>query len=252
LCWALAHREQAAATAGEPVILLLAVIAGLLAGLARAWYGGRNLSPPHLRLIWLVPLAFAPQWLAFYLPATSRWLPEGAVAVVLVCSQSLLLLIALGNRKLAGFRALILGLALNLLVISLNGGMMPMSPETASQLPPYQPRYEAGQMGHRLGVSKNVLLSETDTRLPWLSDRFLLSFPQRVAFSLGDVFVAGGAFWLLWATGGATAYGAGSGRRSRYAHEFRSHIRRVVQRERVQPLDKRGDDKPGVLQLAVE
>ena len=58
------------------MILLLAVMIGLLAGLARAGYRGRRLMCPNLRLVWLVPVAFFPQWLAFYLPAACKWIPR--------------------------------------------------------------------------------------------------------------------------------------------------------------------------------
>ena len=44
--------------ADERVILLLAIVAGLLAGSVRAWRGGRHLATPNLRLIWLVPVAW--------------------------------------------------------------------------------------------------------------------------------------------------------------------------------------------------
>jgi hypothetical protein len=185
------------------LILLLAVIAGLLAGQARAWNGGRHLSAPSLRLVWLVPVAFLPQWLAFFLPATRRLISDNLAAATLVSSQMLLLIFAWRNRHQPGFWAMGFGLALNLLVIALNGGLMPISPETVAQLAPDAPS-GAWQVGGRFGTSKDVILPTTATRMWWLSDRFLLPawFPYRVAFSLGDVFIAGGAFWSLWVLGG--------------------------------------------------
>ncbi len=185
------------------MVLLLAVVAGLIAGSARAWFAGRNLSPFKLRIVWLVPLAFAPQWLAFYLPATRDSVPNTMAAAVLVGSQILLLVFILFNREQPGFWALGLGLACNLLVIILNGGLMPIHPETVAQLKSDAPP-DTWQVGHRLGTGKDVVLPVAATRLWWLSDRFVLPvwLPYRAAFSVGDVLIAVGAFWFLWALGG--------------------------------------------------
>jgi hypothetical protein len=111
----------------------------------------------------------------------------------------MLLTFALFNRDKPGFLALGLGVALNLAVITLNGGMMPISPETATRLV-QDARPDLWEFGQRLGTSKDVVLPVASTRLWWLSDRLLLPtwLPFRVAFSLGDVFIAGGAFWLFW------------------------------------------------------
>lgn len=184
------------------MILLLAVGAGLLAGAARAWLGKRRLAVPHLRLLWLAAAAFLPQWLAFYLPATRKLIPDDLAAAALIGSQALLLIFAWLNRRQPGFWALGLGLALNLLVITLNGGLMPISPEVVMQLAPEAPP-TAWQVGCRLGTGKDVVLPVAATQVWWLSDRFLLPpwFPYQAAFSLGDVLIAVGAFWLLWTIG---------------------------------------------------
>ena len=187
------------------MILLVAVIIGLLAGLIRAWIGGRRLTSPKLRLAWLVPVAFVPQLLAFYLPVTTGAEADMPVAVGLVSSQILLLMFAWANRRQPGFWWLGFGLVLNLLVITLNGGLMPISPEMATKLCSDIPS-DSWEIGSRLGTSKDVILPVAETRLWVLSDRFLLPLPDwlsyRVAFSLGDVFITVGAFWLLWMMGG--------------------------------------------------
>ncbi len=184
------------------MILLLAVITGLLAGLVRAWRQKRRLSPLNLRLTWLALLAFLPQWLAFYLPITRRQLAGDWAAIALVSSQVLLLVFAWFNRAQPGFWALSLGLVLNLFVIALNGGLMPISPETVAQLASDAPP-QTWQVGSRLGTSKDIVLPIETMRLRWLSDRFVLpaGFPGRAAFSVGDVLIAIGAFWLLCAMG---------------------------------------------------
>ena len=187
------------------MILLLAVIFGLIVGLLRAHWGGRCLAPPRLRFEWLVLVAFAPQWFSFFLPATRELLADRFVAVSLVSSQLLLLGFVLLNRRQPGFWVLGLGLTLNLLVISMNGGMMPISPATVAILAP-EATSDAWQVGHRFGTSKDILLPVTSTRLWWLSDRLLLPawfpYPERVAFSIGDLFIAAGTFWLMWTLGG--------------------------------------------------
>ncbi len=184
------------------VLLLLSIFLGLVTSLIRVWLGGRRLTPPNLFYIWLLFIAFIPQGLAFYWPLTRASLSDDAVAVCLVTSQLLLLVFAWLNRRLPGFWALLLGLALNLLVILLNGGLMPISPEMAAQLIPSSA--DAIQVGERFGTSKDIILPVDQTLFWWLSDRFYLAFdypfPYRVAYSLGDVFLALGAFWLLWAS----------------------------------------------------
>lgn len=185
------------------MILLLAVAAGLLTGTARAWYWGRRLTVPDVRFDWLVPAAFAPQWLAFYLPATRELIPDNLAAAILVGSQAFLLIFAGSNLFRAGFWALGFGLLLNLLVIALNGGLMPISPETLAWLAPEAPP-DAWQIGGRLWSGKDIVLPAAATRLWWLGDclRSPMWFPQRLVFSLGDAFIAGGAYWFLWARGG--------------------------------------------------
>jgi len=181
------------------LILLLAIIAGLLFATIRAWYGKRSFLIPDLRAVWLVITAFAPQWLAFYLPLTRRLVTKELAAGALTTSQLLLLFFVWFNRKQSGFWILGVGLILNLAVIGLNGGLMPITPETLGRMVPDRP-IGSWLIGSRVGNAKDVVLPTQQTRLAWLSDRFLLPrwFPYQAAFSAGDVFIAIGAFWWLW------------------------------------------------------
>jgi hypothetical protein len=187
---------------GKAMILLAFAVVGAAAGATRAWRGGRQSASPDLRQGWLVPLALMPQGIAFFAPATRHGIPCGVAAAALVSSQVLLLLFAWRNRQHSGFRMMGIGLTLNLIVIVLNGGLMPISPQTASLLAPGRPE-SAWPIGERLGGTKDIVLPGTATRLPGLSDRFVLPAPGpwRAAISLGDVTVGAGAFHLLWALG---------------------------------------------------
>ena len=183
------------------MILIWAIVAGLLAGLGWAWIGQRKFHPPELDLLWLVPVAYLPQLLAFNWPTTRELIPDNLAAAALVCSQSLLLIFAWFNRDKPGFWALGLGLTLNLLVIAINGGLMPISPETVTWLSP-NASPDSWQVGYRLWDGKDIVLPVATTRLWWLSDRLLTPgwVPYQVAFSIGDILIALGAFWLFWSS----------------------------------------------------
>jgi hypothetical protein len=78
-----------------------------------------------------------------------------------------------------------------------NGGFMPINPNTAERIVGAE-RIASFELGSRIGY-KDILLPVTETRLEWLSDRFLppVWLPYQVAISLGDVFIAIGAFGIL-------------------------------------------------------
>ncbi|MEA4907715.1 MAG: DUF5317 domain-containing protein [Chloroflexi bacterium] len=185
------------------MIILIAVVLGLAAGRIRSQWGKRRYQTLNLKLEWLVIVAVIPQLIAFQLPGSGPMISDTWARVILVGSQALLILFAWVNRQQPGFWALGAGLGLNFLVIVLNGGFMPISPDTILHLVP-----NAGadffQIGHRLGDSKDIVLTVEQTRLWWLSDRLSLPewLPYKVAFSMGDLVVAFGAFLLLWSLGG--------------------------------------------------
>jgi hypothetical protein len=188
------------------VFLLLAVFSGLLVAFSRAWLQKESLQAPALRHMWLVLLAFLPQWVAFGFPATARQIPQQPAAMALVSSQILLLAFIWLNHDQPGVWLLGTGLVLNLAAIIANGGLMPISPETVARLLPGAPP-GSWQIGQRLGMDKDIVLQVGQTHLPWLADRFLLpaGFPWQAAFSLGDVLIGLGAFRFTWSMGGAAA-----------------------------------------------
>ena len=166
------------------MILLLAIATGLLAGIGWARWHGQPYRSPELHHLWLVFVAFLPQFIVVYFPITRRLFPDWLVIGFLLASQMMLLAFVWLNRRVMGMSILLCGVALNIAVMTANGGFMPISPQTANRLVSEDSLREV-QPGSRFGV-KDILLHPEDTR-----------FPYQVAFSLGDVFIALGAFWSL-------------------------------------------------------
>ena len=184
------------------MVLIVAVLAGVLLGIVRAKIHKMPYQAVQIQHIWLVLAAYIPQFFIFFLPATRSAISDQWVAVLFVLSQVLLLVFIWINRRIPGGWLMGIGLLLNFLAIILNGGMMPLTPQNAQHLLP------AGStvtltLGERVGISKDILLEKSATRLWFLGDVFLLpewfNFPM--AFSLGDVLLSLGAFWLFWELG---------------------------------------------------
>jgi Family of unknown function (DUF5317) len=176
------------------LILLFVLVLGPIAGLSWASWNRYPYKAPNLQYLWLVLTVFLAQVFIIY----RSNVPNGLVAACLLVSQILLLGFAWLNRRVVGMPILICGVLLNLLVMAANGGFMPISPHTAGSLISEQRLLDL-QLGSRIGT-KDILLPLRDIRFEWLADRFLTPawFPSRVAFSLGDVFIACGVFWMLF------------------------------------------------------
>ena len=183
------------------MILLVAVILGLVAGYVRAWLAKQPYALPVIQRVELAVLAFLPQALVFYVPQTDQFVSQQWTALILLVSLGILVLFVWFNRRLQGFWLLGLGLLLNLAVIAANGGLMPVSPETLTTV--YGTHAEEIVESRSFGT-KGIVLTAEETRLEWLADRFTLPdwLPIQFAYSLGDVFLVAGAFWVLWTGAG--------------------------------------------------
>jgi hypothetical protein len=179
------------------VILLFAVAAGFIFGLGWARWLGQTYQAPALKHLWLVLISFLPQFVAIYFPSTRAQISDEWASTMLITSLIGLIGFAWLNRNLAGMKILCIGAVLNFTVIVANRGFMPISPHTASQLTSEEFISDIPS-GTRFGT-KDILLLPEDTYFEILADRFLTPtwFNYPVAFSLGDVFLAIGIFWLL-------------------------------------------------------
>jgi len=179
------------------VTLILALGVGLVFGLGLAKWRRNPYQLPRLKCSWFAIAAFLPQFFVTYFERTQAFIPDWVAALAIVISQGLLFLFAWFNRHLPGMLVLIIGLVMNMSVMIANGGFMPINPKTAERVVGKE-RISLFEPGNRIGY-KDILLPTTETRLEWLADRFLppAEFPYRVAFSLGDIFIAVGAFWIL-------------------------------------------------------
>lgn len=153
-------------------MLASGVVLGLLAGLG---FGGdwRRLTQVQLRAAILL------------IPATLLRLAGlvfGLPLAVYVLAFVLFGVVAGLNYRLRGATVIAIGIALNLLVIAVNGGM-PVSAEAAAA---------AGLHVQNDGL--HILLTEW-TVLPLLADVLPVA-PFRNVYSAGDVLLAIGGFWL--------------------------------------------------------
>lgn len=181
------------------MILLLAILIGLAATLLRARLYHRTLTFAQVRWEWLVYLTVIPQIAVFQIPAIGKWIPEDLAPFIQIITMSGLLIFTIANLNVIGFSIVSAGLLANLTVISLNGGWMPVSPETLMRLRPDIPA-ATWVVGSRLALSKDRILNSAQTTFGWLSDCLTLPqwVPYKFVFSIGDILIAIGAFLVLW------------------------------------------------------
>jgi len=165
-------------------VFLVAVV--VLAALAVPLAGGRlgALVEVRLRHVWAIFAALGLEIAAMELPG----LPEGLRAALLVAAYLVGAVFLAANWRLPGMPLVALGAALNLLAISVNGGVMPASPSALA---------ETGLPVHEPGFQNSTVLVQP--RLAFLGDVFFIpaSWPLSNVFSVGDILIALGIVWAL-------------------------------------------------------
>ncbi|MBI5030176.1 MAG: DUF5317 domain-containing protein [Chloroflexi bacterium] len=182
------------------MILAAAVLFAVLIGLLR---GGslRRLGDLPLRWGWIALVALALQlYLAYFPEPVGQGLLSPQVGI-LAFSNLLILAVIWQNRRLPGIWLIGAGLLANLTVMLLNGGYMPITSEALTQVG-HARNIVSPETGSRVRATKDIVLPREATNLWWLSDIFILPppFPIPSVFSLGDLFIALGAFWLIQQT----------------------------------------------------
>ena len=159
-----------------------AITVGLLTGGSLRFFEG-------VRIHWWVlgPIGLALQLVS--IPGRSAWL-VGLAVEALVASYVVLLALVAVNRRAPGAMLMTAGLALNLVVVAIDGGM-PVSRAAVRAV---------GVGGHELVIAeegaKHHVMSSDDVLRP-LADVIPVPRPFGVVLSVGDVLLYAGIVWFL-------------------------------------------------------
>lgn len=179
-------------------MILIALCLMLLLGLVAV--GGRvsDLATTEVKWGWLAPLAFLMQAYLIFFPAERMAGLLSSRSVLLTASHVLLLLVVLRNRRLAGVKLIGLGLLLNFLVMAVNGGFMPITPDALVQIG-YDGNASQLETGYIVGRTKNVVVEPGGASLWFLTDIMVIPrpFPIPTALSVGDLLIVSGVFFFL-------------------------------------------------------
>ena len=179
-------------------MILIALCLILLLGLVAV--GGRvsDLATAEVKWGWLAPLAFLMQAYLIFFPADTVGGLFSARSLLLTASHVLLLVVVWQNRRLGGVKLIGLGLLLNFLVMALNGGFMPITPEALVQIG-YDGNASQLETGYIVGRTKNVVVEAGEAALWFLTDIMVVPrpFPIPTALSVGDLLIVSGVFFFL-------------------------------------------------------
>jgi hypothetical protein len=161
------------------IVVSTVVVAGLLAGYLA---GGsvRNFDRVHVHW-WGAAIG----GLALQVLPLRRWVDDDVAVAALVSSYALLIAFVWVNRRLPAAPLLLVGLALNMAVITLNGGM-PVSESAISISGGHH-----GTLPAAIDDGKHHVMTSSDVLTP-LADIIALPPPVATVLSIGDLFLYAG------------------------------------------------------------
>lgn len=171
------------------------ILIGLIVGFIRAGFRNGLIALSNVRIKGglIFPILLLLQFAIFLFQGKIQFIADYSGYFFIVVYIAGLYLLWL-NRLAHGFGYIFTGVALNFLVMAINGGRMPVSLEAASVLDPIY----LEMLKSDTAVTKHFLL-DNSTRLPFLGDIIPLSspYPRNQAISVGDVIMNFGMFLYL-------------------------------------------------------
>lgn len=162
-------------------VIIIAILVGLITGGKMA-----NLGRLDFKYFYMVIAAYVIQ------AGIDYWAPGnlfGGYPYLHLVSYFCLFFVLFQNRRLPGMYFILAGTLLNFIVIALNGGQMPVSPDI---LPP--DLSQALATGH--GGTHSLITG--NTKMKFLADIFYIAyFNQKQMISIGDIIMDIGAFLLV-------------------------------------------------------
>jgi hypothetical protein len=162
------------------VALVSSVLTGGRLEYARNW---------QLKGLWIALGAFVVQTALFTQWGTG-FVGEALVPVVYVVMLSALVAFLVTNRRVLGVPILLVGLMLNMLVVSVNAGRMPASVAALAGAG----RVEEADLLRLRGAAANCVLMSDSTRLNILGDNIVIRLGGSIgsAYSVGDLVALAG------------------------------------------------------------
>jgi hypothetical protein len=180
------------------MFIIVPVLLAILVGSLRGGHV-RNLVHLSIQHAWIPVVMFFLQFSIVLFPQGQSDLFLAFRPWVLITTYALLIAFLYLNRSLPGMKVILLGGMLNLVVILANGGFMPVTSEALERSGHLDLVVVHGEHEYVLG-SKDIVLSEEQTRLKLLSDVVGIPepFPVSATLSVGDIFIMAGAAWLAY------------------------------------------------------